>query len=189
MRNAETVLGILRERGRRGLPLERVYRLLFNRNLYLLAYGKIVRNHGALTPGATAETSDGMSLAKIDAIIEALRFERYRWTPARRVYIEKKNSTKKRPLGIPVWSDKLLQEVLRMILEAYFEPQFSPRSHGFRLGRGCHTALQEIKRTWLGTTWFVEGDIAACFEASSHYLPGSCNLIKEASVGAHYVDA
>jgi len=82
MRTAKTVLGILRERGKRGLPLERVYRLLFNRNLYLLAYGKIARNAGALTPGATSETADGMTLAKIDAIIDALRFERYRWTPA-----------------------------------------------------------------------------------------------------------
>jgi retron-type reverse transcriptase len=189
MQSATTLLGVIRDRGSKGLPLERVYRHLFNRELYLYAFARIASNEGALTPGATAETVDGMSLAKIDAIIEAVRFERYRFTPARRVYIEKKNSTKKRPLGIPVFSDKLLQEVLRMILEAYFEPQFSPRSHGFRQGRGCHTALQEIKRTWLGTTWFVEGDIAACFEASSHYLPGSCNLIKEASVGANYVDA
>jgi len=102
MREADAVLGIIRDRGRRGLPLERVYRLLFNRELYLLAYGRIYRNAGALTPGATEETADGMSLAKIDAVIEALRFERYRWTPARRVYIEKQNSTNKRPLGVPI---------------------------------------------------------------------------------------
>jgi retron-type reverse transcriptase len=145
MRSAKTVLGIIRDRGRRGLPLERVYRLLYNRDLYLLAYGKIARNHGALTPGATPETADGMTLASIDAIIEALRFERHRWTPVRRTYIEKKHSTKKkRPLGIPSWSDKLLQEVLRLILDAYYEPQFSDHSHGFRHGRGCHTALQEV---------------------------------------------
>src|SRR5215470_5760158 len=106
MRNAETVLGILRERGRRGLPLERVYRLLFNPSLYLLAYGRIARNAGALTPGVTSETVDGMSLKKIQAIIGLLRTEQYRWTPVRRVYIEKKGSTKKRPLGIPTWSDK-----------------------------------------------------------------------------------
>jgi group II intron reverse transcriptase/maturase len=168
MQSAATLLGAIRDRGSRGLPLERVYRHLFNRELYLQAFARIASNEGALTPGVTAETADGMSLAKIDAIIEALRFERYRWTPARRIYIEKKNSTKLRPLGIPVWSDKLLQEVLRMILEAYFEPQFSPCSHGFRLGRGCHTALQEIKKTWLGTTWFVEGDIAACFDSFDH---------------------
>ncbi len=168
MQSAATLLGVIQDRGSRGLPLERVYRQLFNRELYLQAFARIASNEGALTPGATAETADGMSLADIDAIIEALRFERYRWTPARRIYIEKKHSTKLRPLGIPVWSDKLLQEVLRMILEAYFEPQFSPSSHGFRPGRGCHTALQEIKRTWLGTTWFVEGDIAACFDSLDH---------------------
>jgi group II intron reverse transcriptase/maturase len=168
MQNAATLLGVIRDRGSKGLPLERVYRHLFNRELYLQAFARISGNEGALTPGVTAETADGMSLAKIDAIIEALRFERYRWTPARRIYIEKKHSTKLRPLGIPVFSDKLLQEVLRMILEAYFEPQFSPCSHGFRSGRGCHTALQEIKQTWTGTTWFVEGDIAACFDSLDH---------------------
>src|SRR5689334_16383168 len=96
-----------------------------------------------MTPGASAETADGMSLRKIQAIIEALRHERYRWTPVRRTYIDKKNSSKKRPLGLPTWPDKLLQEVIRSLLEAYYEPQFSGRSHGFRPGRGCHTALEE----------------------------------------------
>src|SRR5437879_6920009 len=116
-----------------------------------------------MTPGVTRETVDGMNLGKIEAIIDALRRERYRWTPVRRTYIEKKGSSKKRPLGLPTWSDKLLQEVLRLILEAYYEPQFSDRSHGFRPGRGCHTALQDVAETWTGTTWFVEGDISDCF--------------------------
>ena len=141
MRNAETVLGVIRERGRRGLPLEDVYRQLFNPDLYLRAYGRIYRNDGAMTPGSTPETVDGMSLEKIEAIIDALRQERYRWTPVRRTYIPKK-SGRLRPLGIPTWSDKLLQEVIRSLLEAYYEPQFSRHSHGFRPGRGCHTALR-----------------------------------------------
>src|SRR6266542_3494993 len=169
MRNAETILGVIRERGRRGLPLERVYRLLFSRDLYLHAYGRLYRNEGALTRGSTPETVDGMSLAKIDAIIEAVRFERYRWTPVRRTYIPKTNG-KRRPLGVPTWSDKLLQEVIRMILEAYYEPQFSPRSHGFRPSRGCHTALREVYRTWNGTSWFIEGDISQCFDSLDHQV-------------------
>jgi group II intron reverse transcriptase/maturase len=168
MRDAVTVLEIMRERGRNGLPLERVYRCLFNPDLYLLAYGKIYRNAGAMTPGSTRETVDGMSLAKIEAIITALRQERYRWTPVRRTYIEKKGSSKKRPLGLPTWSDKLLQEVIRLLLEAYYEPQFSGRSHGFRPGRGCHTALREIQHGWHGTVWFVEGDISDCFGSLDH---------------------
>jgi group II intron reverse transcriptase/maturase len=170
MRSAETILGIIQERGKQGLPLERVYRLLFNRDLYLMAYGKIYRNTGATTPGSTPETVDEMSLRKIDTIIEALRTERYRWTPTRRVYIEKKNSTKKRPLSMPTWSDKLLQEVIRLILESYFEPTFSDFSHGFRPGRGCHTALRQIDDNWHGVNWFVEGDIKACFDSLSHEL-------------------
>ena len=172
MRNADTILEVIRERGKRGLPLERLYRLLFNRDLYLRAYGRLSRNTGAMTPGTTPETVDGMSLAKIDAIIEAVRFERYRWTPVRRVHIPKANG-KTRPLGIPTWSDKLLQEVLRSVLEAYYEPQFSDHSHGFRPNRGCHTALQEIDQTWLGTSWFIEGDIKGCLEASSHCPRGA----------------
>ena len=167
MRGAAAILEIIQERGRKGLPLERVYRLLFNRELFLTAYGKLYRNEGSLTPGSTLETVDEMSIAKIDAIIEALRFERYRWTPTRRVYIEKKNSTKKRPLSMPAWSDKLLQEVIRLILEAFYDPGFSDHSHGFRSERGCHTALQEIDHTWLGSVWFIEGDIQACFDHAS----------------------
>jgi group II intron reverse transcriptase/maturase len=167
MRNAETVLGIIRERGQRGLPVENLYRQLWNPNLYLMAYGRIARNRGALTPGATSDTADGMTMEKIAAIIEALRFERYRWTPVRRVYLPKANG-KTRPLGIPTWSDKLLQEVIRLLLEAYYEPQFSDRSHGFRPNRGCHTALSEIKRTWTGTTWFIEADISGCFDNIDH---------------------
>jgi retron-type reverse transcriptase len=169
MRSAETILGLIRDRGRRGLPLERVYRLLYNRDLYLLAYGKIARNRGAMTPGATPETADGTSLAKIDAIIEALRFERYRWTPARRTHIPKANG-KRRPLGLPTWSDKLLQEVLRLTLDAYHDPRFSDHSHGFRRGRGCHTALREVDRLWPGTAWFIELHIAQFFDRLDHQV-------------------
>src|SRR5205807_5713917 len=164
MRPATTILGIIEERGKKGLPLERVYRLLFNRDLYLMAYGKLYRNKGALTPGSTTETVDAMSLAKMDAIIEALRHERYRWTPVRRLYIEKKHSTKKRPLGLPSWSDKVLQEVIRLILEAYYEPQFSDLSFGFRPGLGCHDALKSVYYAWRGTIWFIEGDISSFFD-------------------------
>jgi group II intron reverse transcriptase/maturase len=170
MRTANTILGIIRDRGMRGLPLEDVYRQLYNPELYLLAYGKIAKNQGAMTPGVLTETVDGMSLKQIQAIIDAVRYERYRWKPAKRIYIEKKGSVNKRPLGLPSWSDKVLQEVIRTILEAYYEPRFSDRSHGFRPTRGCHTALRTIYRTWRGTNWFIEGDIAACFDSLSHEI-------------------
>jgi retron-type reverse transcriptase len=127
MQKAGTVLGVLRERGRRGLPCDELYRQLFNPQLYLLAYGRIYANHGAMTPGVTQETVDGMSQAKIGRIIEALRHERYRFCPVRRVRIPKKNGTT-RPLGLPTWSDKLVGEVVRLLLEAYYEPTAVPRS-------------------------------------------------------------
>ena len=119
-----------------------------------------------MTKGVTEETVDGMSIQKIDRMIELLRKEKYQWKPARREYIPKK-SGKKRPLGIPTWGDKLLQEVMREILEAYYEPQFSAHSHGFRPNRGCHTALQEIQ-VWKGTRWFIEGDISKYFDTIDH---------------------
>ena len=167
MQSAETVLDVLRERGRRGLPLNELYRQLFNPQLYLLAYGRIYSNKGAMTPGADAETADGMTLGKIERIIDALRHERYRFKPVKRVYIPKKDG-KQRPLGLPSWSDKLLGEVVRLLLEAYYEPQFSEHSHGYRLGRGCHTALREVAETWTGTAWFIEGDISRCFDQLDH---------------------
>jgi group II intron reverse transcriptase/maturase len=167
MQNAETVLGVLRERGRRGLPLGRLYRQLFNPHLYLLAYGRLYSNKGAMTPGVDGETADGMTLKKIGRIIDALRHERYRFAPVRRVHIPKKNG-RTRPLGLPSWSDKLVGEVIRLLLEAYYEPQFSDRSHGFRPGRGCHTALREVAVKWSGTAWFIEGDIAQCFDRLDH---------------------
>jgi group II intron reverse transcriptase/maturase len=167
MQKAETVLDVIRKRGQRGLPIERLYRQLFNRELYLVAYGRIYPNKGAMTPGATKETVDGMSLEKVGTIIDALRGERYRWSPVKRVYIPKKGG-KRRPLGLPTWSDKLVAEVVRLLLEAYYDVQFSDRSHGFRPRRGCHTALDEVVRTWKGTHWFIEGDVSDCFGSLDH---------------------
>src|SRR6266481_3889096 len=169
MQAAEVVLDVLRERGRKGLPLTQLYRQMFNKDLYLLAYGNIYSNKGAMTPGASKETADGMSEEKIEQIIDALRAERYRWRPVKRIYIPKKNG-KRRPLGLPVWSDKLVAEVVRLLLEAYYEPRFSDRSHGFRKRRGCHTALREIHNTWTGVTWFIEGDISDCFGSFDHEI-------------------
>src|SRR6266508_5550025 len=108
MQNAETLLGVLRERGRRGLPLQRLYRQLFNPQLYLMAYQRLYSNAGAMTPGVTGETVDGMSLDKIRNIIAAVRAERWRWRPVKRTYIPKRDG-KRRALGLPGWSDKLLR--------------------------------------------------------------------------------
>jgi len=172
MQSADMVLGVLRERGRRGLSLQRLYRQLFNEQLFneqlfVMAYGRIDANDGAMTPGVEGVTPDGMSLEAIREVIGLLRAERYRFAPVRRVCIPKKNGTR-RPVGVPTWTDKLVGEVGRLVWEAYYEPQCSARSHGFRSGRGCHTALDAIASTWTGTTWFIEGDIADCFGSLDH---------------------
>jgi group II intron reverse transcriptase/maturase len=167
MQTAQQILTAIRKLGEKRLPLTRVYRCLFNEELFLAAYGKLHRNQGAMTPGTTNDTVDGMSRARLHAIIEQLRYERFHPRPARRIYIAKKSGGQ-RPLGLPNFSEKLVQEVLRMILEAYYEPRFRNSSHGFRPGRGCHTALQAIKHRFDGTVWFIEGDICGAFDAIDH---------------------
>jgi len=167
MQNTDAVLDIYRKRGTKSLPLECVYRQLFNPEYYLRAYGKIYRNAGAMTKGTTEETVDGMDMQRIHNIIGFLKAERYGWTPVRRTEIPKANG-KTRPLGIPTWSDKLLQEVLRALLEPYYEQRFSPTSHGFRPKRSCHSALRQVQKRWKGTVWFIEGDIKGCFDNIDH---------------------
>jgi group II intron reverse transcriptase/maturase len=168
MRTTNTILGLIHERGIKGLPLERVQRLLYNPNLYLTAYGKLYRNKGAMTKGVMEETVEGMSQEKIERTIQALRDGTFQWKPVRRVYIPKKDG-EKRPLGLPDWPSKMVQEVIRLILNAFYEPQFSGHAHGFRPERGCHTALREVRK-WDGTTWFIEGDISKCFDRLDHQV-------------------
>ena len=163
MRTAETILNIIQDRGKRNLPLDDVYRQLYNPDMYLRSYAKLYSNDGAMTPGMTEETVDGWSMEKVAAIIGAIRYERWHWTPVTRVLIDKPKGGK-RPLGLPVWSDKVVQDIIRSILEAYYEPRFSKHSHGFRPKRGCHSALKEIDEVWQGTKWFIEGDIKGCFD-------------------------
>jgi group II intron reverse transcriptase/maturase len=163
MRTADTILNIIQDRGKRQLPLDDVYRQLYNPDFYLRSYAKMYQNNGAMTPGTTGETVDGMSLNKIDRVIEAMRYERWKWPPARRVYLDKPKGGK-RPLGMPDWSPKVVQDIVRSILESYYEPQFSEHSHGFRPRRGCQSALTKIHNTWNGTKWFIEGDIKGCFD-------------------------
>lgn len=149
----------------------RLYRYLLRPDLYYLAYKRLYANNGAGTKGINDDTADGFSEAKVMLLIEQLKNETYQPTPVRRTYISKKNNPdKKRPLGIPTFSDKLVQEVLRMILEAVYEPVFTNESHGFRPRRGCHTALAMLKNEFNGVRWFIEGDIKGCFDNINHAM-------------------
>jgi group II intron reverse transcriptase/maturase len=168
MRNPEIVLDSLSEHSR--LPnykYERLYRILFNEEMFYVAYQNIYAKPGNMTKGSDNSTIDEMSLSCIEQLINALRNETYQPSPSRRKYIPKKNG-KKRPLGIPAFDDKLVQEVIRMILEAIFEKQFENCSHGFRPQRSCHTALAQVKTTFRGVKWFIEGDIKGFFDNINH---------------------
>jgi group II intron reverse transcriptase/maturase len=147
--------------------VSKVYRRMLDRDLFVAAYTELAANQGRLTPGVDGETIDGASLNKLDALIDDIRTKRFRWTPVKRVYIPKSNG-KKRPLGIPSWRDQVVQMVLKMVLESYYEPRFLDHSHGFRPQRGCHTALLTIKNKWRGVKWFIEGDIEGCFDHIPH---------------------
>lgn len=161
------LLDTLYELGCNSKPVERLYARMLDEELFIAAYVKLHRNRGATTVGVDPiDTIDGMSLKRIRRIIQRLKENRWQWKPVRRTYIPKRNG-KSRPLGIPSWSDKLVQEVMRMVLEAYYEPLFLDESHGFRPHRSCHTALTQIHNVWRGVTWFVEGDIKGCFDHSS----------------------
>ena len=172
MRNPIDVLKILTEKTSvKGYQFERLYRNLYNPDFYLLAYKNIATSPGSMTTGADGMTIDNMSMARINKIIASLKDQTYQPNPARRTYIAKKNNpAKKRPLGIPSTNDKLVQEIIRMLLEAIYEPTFSDRSHGFRPKRSCHTALSQIKDTFTGVRWMVEGDIKGCFDNFDHHV-------------------
>lgn len=146
---------------------ERLYRILFNEEMYYLAYQRIYAKPGNMTQGADGKTIDRMSLPRIEKLILSLKDESYSPQPSRRVHIPKKNG-KTRPLGVPSFDDKLVQEVVRMVLEAIYEGHFEDTSHGFRPHRSCHTALNAVQKTFTGKKWFIEGDIKGFFDNVNH---------------------
>lgn len=170
MRNPKNVLESLTSKAaNEDYHYKRLYRNLYNPEFFLLAYERIQAKPGNMTAGNDGNTIDGISMKRIDSLIQRIKDFSYQPKPARRTYIPKANG-KMRPLGIPAFDDKLVQEVVRMILESIYEPTFQNSSHGFRPKRSCHTALQYIKRNYTGVKWFVEGDIKGCFDNVDHHV-------------------
>lgn len=170
MRNPINVLNSLQQHSsEKSYTYERLYRNLYNRDFYLLAYQNIYASEGNMTKGTDGKTIDAMSLERIDKLIESLKSEKYQPNPSRRTYIPKKNG-KMRPLGIPSFDDKLIQEIIRMILQAIYEGYFEKSSHGFRPNKSCHTALNSIQKSFTGIKWFIEGDIKGFFDNIDHKI-------------------
>lgn len=168
MRNPKNVLNSLSIHSKdKNFKFERLYRILYNEEMYLQAYQNIYANEGNMTKGSDGKTIDGMSMEWITILISAMKDESYQPVPSRRTYIKKKNG-KMRPLGIPAYADKLVQEIVRMILEAIYEGYFEATSHGFRPNKSCHSALLQIQKKFTGTKWFIEGDIKGFFDNISH---------------------
>ena len=162
----------------------RVYRYMLRPDLYFAAYKNLYANSGAATKGINEDTADGFSEKKVLGIIEKLQNGTFEPSPSRRIYIKKQNG-KMRPLGIPTFTDKLVQEVMRMILEAIYEPVFVQSSHGFRPQKSCHTALAEIKKSFTGVKWFIEGDIKGCFDNINHGV--LVNIVKHNTTTAKII--
>ena len=168
MRSPERVLNSLSEHSNdASYKFERLYRILFNEEMFYVAYQRIYAKEGNMTKGSDGQNIDNMSLKRIEKLIDTLKDETYQPQPSKRVYIPKKNG-KKRPLGVPTFNDKLIQEVVRMVLEAIYEGSFEYTSHGFRPNRSCHTVLTHIQNEFSGAKWFVEGDIKGFFDNINH---------------------
>ena len=168
MRSPERVLNSLNEHSKdSSYKFERLYRIMFNEEMFYVAYQKIASNDGNMTKGSDGRNIDNMNLSRIEELIASLKDESYQPHPSRRVHIPKKNG-KTRPLGIPTFEDKLVQEVTRMILEAIYEGHFEYTSHGFRPHRSCHTALIQVQKSFSGAKWFIEGDIKGFFDNIDH---------------------
>jgi retron-type reverse transcriptase len=180
-RTAETLLNMLHDRGKRKLPLDAVYRPLEHPAMDLRAYAKLYKNPGARPPGITEETVEGRATAKMPQIIEAIRPEKWPWTPRRRLLTEKLKGGK-RPLGRPIWSDQVGQDLGRSLLEADYAPPCSTHRHGFSPPRGGQTALTELPNVWVGPTGFIEGDIKGGFEHIAH--PILLHILQE-TIQAH----
>lgn len=186
MRSPATVLKNLQEKSCiKEYQYKRLYRNLYNPAFFLLAYQNIYASPGNMTPGTDGLTLDGVGIERIQKIIESLKDFSYKPMPARRQYIPKKNGGK-RPLGIPSVNDKLVQEVVRLILESIYEPNFLPTSHGFRPGKSCHTALADIKVQFTGTKWFIEGDIKGCFDNIDHHI--LVNILRRRIKDENFID-
>ena len=185
MRSPQNVLESLSSKAcNSNYQYQRLYRNLYNPEFYLTAYQKIQAKQGSMTAGTDGKTVDGMGMKRINALIAKLRDFSYRPSPARRTYIPKANG-KKRPLGIPSFDDKLVQEVVRMILESIYEPTFLNTSHGFRPKRSCHTALQYVQKNFTGVKWFVEGDIKGCFDHVDHHV--LVNILRRRIQDEHFI--
>ena len=185
MRSPQNVLGSLSSKAcNSNYQYQRLYRNLYNPDFYLLAYQRIQAKQGNMTAGTDGKTVDGMGTKRINALIARLKNYSYQPAPARRTYIPKANG-KKRPLGIPSFDDKLVQEVVRMILESIYEPTFLNTSHGFRPKRSCHTALQYVQKNFTGVKWFVEGDIKGCFDHVDHHV--LVNILRRRIQDEHFI--
>nr|YP_009370215.1 putative reverse transcriptase/maturase [Bulboplastis apyrenoidosa]ARO90704.1 putative reverse transcriptase/maturase [Bulboplastis apyrenoidosa] len=145
------------------------FRILNKEEIWITAYEKLKGNKGALTPGSTPETMDGMSLERLKRLQEKVCSGKYKFKPVKLTYIPKPDG-RRRPLGLSTANDKIVQEVMRMILEAIYEPVFVEESFGFRAGLGCHDALYHVENKFRWMDYVIEGDIEQAYPTIDHRI-------------------
>lgn len=146
-----------------------LYRLLYRKGLYALAYQQVMAKQGMMRTGRAF--SPGTRFEEIEGLINQLRDESYQPVPLQQIVVAGSHG-KPGKLGIPSIRDMVLQEVVRLLIEAIYDspdgPLFEHTSHGFRRGRSPHTALKEVQRTWSGVNWLFSADMRSCFNDIHH---------------------
>lgn len=171
MKNPEMVLKNLFQHSQenKDYVFERLYRNLYNKEFYIKAYTQLYTSHGSATPETDGKTLDGFDDETIKELMEQLKSEQYQAKPAKKIYIPKKNG-RLRPIAIQSKNDKIIQKIIEMILTAIYEPIFNTNSYGFRQNLGCHDALMHIKRRFVGSKWFIKGDIVSFFDNMDYHV-------------------
>lgn len=147
---------------------KRLWSVLKHDDIWISSFLKLAYNRGSNTPGTDNSRIANFSLDKVMAVKKDLLEGRFRWGDSRRIYIPKADGKRLRPLTIPNFRDRLIQEVLKKLLSSIYEPCFDIHSHGFRPGRSCHTALRDVRKNFKGCKWILEGDISCFFDTVSH---------------------
>lgn len=164
---------------------KRIYNLMLSEDLFILAYQNLKSKKGVIAPETDLGTPDGLRIRTIKKILEQLKNETYKFNPAFQI-LTPKPSDRLRPLSIPSFKDKLVQEVIRLILESIYEPTFTSFSHGFRKGKRCHSALKDVRVTFADVKWLITRDIEKCFDSFNH--PKLISILKKRIADQRFIN-
>lgn len=147
-----------------------------NKENLAMCYQELKRNKACGIDEVTVKEYGENLDEKLKMLVEAMKTKKYRPKPVKRVYIPKAGKKEKRGLGIPSIEDKVVQIMLKKILESIYEADFLDMSYGFRPTRSCHDAIKALNKAVMTkpTNYIVEVDIKGFFDNVSHYWLQRC---------------